>query len=106
SLPLHARPLRSSRLFLGIALSDHSAGAAAMNQRWKAVRTDRELECPDIDASLRAAGCELVLLPEGISEDELIAAVRDCDLLLMCYTPITARVIAAADKLKGIVKYG
>jgi D-3-phosphoglycerate dehydrogenase len=24
----------------------------------------------------------------------------------MCYTPITARVIAAADKLKGIVKYG
>ena len=77
-----------------------------MNQRWKAVRTDRELECPDIDAGLRAAGCELVLLPEGISEDELIAAVRDCDLLLMCYTPVTARVIEAAEKLKGIVKYG
>jgi D-3-phosphoglycerate dehydrogenase len=77
-----------------------------MNQRWKAVRTDRELECPDIDASLRAAGCELVLLPEGISEDELIAAVRDADLLLMCYTPVTAHVIAAAEKLKGIVKYG
>ena len=74
--------------------------------RFKAVRTDRELECPDIDAGLRAAGCELVLLPEGISEDDLIAAVRDCDLLLMCYTPVTARVIAAAEKLKGIVKYG
>jgi len=74
--------------------------------RFKAVRTDRELECPDIDAGLRAAGCELLLLPEGISEDELIAAVRDCDLLLMCYTPVTARVIAAAEKLKGIVKYG
>jgi D-3-phosphoglycerate dehydrogenase / 2-oxoglutarate reductase len=77
-----------------------------MNQRWKAVRTDRELECPAIDAGLRALGCDLVLLPDGICEDELIAAVRDCDLLLMCYTPITARVIAAADKLKGIVKYG
>ena len=74
--------------------------------RFKAVRTDRELECPDIDAGLRAAGCELVLLPEGISEDELIAAVRDADVLLMCYTPVTARVIAAAAKLKGIVKYG
>ena len=46
------------------------------------------------------------LLPEGIGEDELIAAVRDADLLLMCYTPVTARVIAAAEKLKGIVKYG
>ena len=77
-----------------------------MNQRWKAVRTDRELECPGIDAGLRAAGCELVLLPEGIGDDDLIAAVHDCDLLLMCYTPVTARVIAAAEKLKGIVKYG
>jgi D-3-phosphoglycerate dehydrogenase / 2-oxoglutarate reductase len=76
-----------------------------MNQRW-AVRTDRELECPAIDAGLRAAGCELVLLPEGIGEGELIAAVREADLLLMCYTPISARVIAAAEKLKGIVKYG
>src|SRR5688572_16967537 len=74
--------------------------------RFKAVRTDLELECPDIDAGLRAAGCELVLLPDGTSEDELIAAVRDCDLLLMCYTPVTAQVIAAAEKLKGIVKYG
>jgi D-3-phosphoglycerate dehydrogenase len=74
--------------------------------RFKAVRTDRELECPDIDAGLRAAECELVLLPEGISEDALCAAVHDCDLLLMCYTPVTARVIAAAGKLRGIVKYG
>lgn len=74
--------------------------------RFKAVRTDLELECPEIDAGLRAAGCELVLLPEGVSEDHLCAAVRDADLLLMCYTPITARVIAAAEKLKGIMKYG
>ena len=74
--------------------------------RFKAVRTDRELECPDIDAGLRAMGCALALLPEGVSEDDLIAAVRNADLLLMCYTPITARVIAAAEKLKGIVKYG
>jgi len=58
---------------------------------FKAVRTDRELECPDIDAGLRALGCELVLLGEGVSEDALIAAVGDADLLLMCYTPVTAR---------------
>jgi len=74
--------------------------------RFKAVRTDRELECPGIDAGLRAMGCDLVTLPDGVSEDDLIVAVRDADLLLMCYTPVTARVIAAAQDLKGIVKYG
>ncbi|MDX8481546.1 C-terminal binding protein [Mesorhizobium sp. VK24D] len=72
----------------------------------KAVRTDRELECPGIDAGLRARGVELVTLPDGIPEADLIVAVADADLLLMCYTPITARVIEAARKLKGIVKYG
>jgi D-3-phosphoglycerate dehydrogenase len=77
-----------------------------MSDRWRAVRTDRELECPGIDAGLRAAGCDLVTLADAVSEDDLIAAVRAADLLLMCYTPVTARVIAAAAKLKGIVKYG
>ncbi|MDX8513995.1 2-hydroxyacid dehydrogenase [Mesorhizobium captivum] len=72
----------------------------------KAVRTDRELECPGIDAGLRARGVELVTLPDGIPEADLITAVADADLILMCYTPITARVIDAATKLKGIVKYG
>ena len=77
-----------------------------MAVRFKAVRTDQELECPGLDTGLRDAGCDLVLLPDGIGEDALVEAVRDADLLLMCYTPVTARVIAAAPKLKGIVKYG
>lgn len=72
----------------------------------KAVRTDAELECPGIDAGLRARGVDLVTLADGISEEALAEAVADADLLLMCYTPITARVIAAAPKLRGIVKYG
>ena len=72
----------------------------------KAVRTDEELECPGIDAALRARGVELVTLPDGIAEADLMREVADADLLLMCYTPITARVIEAAPKLKGIVKYG
>lgn len=70
------------------------------------VRTDRELEIPRVDAALRAAGHELTLLPDGVSEDELARAGREAELLLMCYTPITARVIASAPLLKGIVKYG
>jgi D-3-phosphoglycerate dehydrogenase len=70
------------------------------------VRCDRELETPTIDKTLRAWGHVLTLLPDGVSENELCAALADCDLLLMCYTPITARVINAAPRLKGIVKYG
>jgi len=70
------------------------------------VRTDRELETPHVDATLRAAGHDLTLLPDGIAEDALIAALAEAELLLMCYTPVTARVIAGAPRLKGIVKYG
>jgi D-3-phosphoglycerate dehydrogenase / 2-oxoglutarate reductase len=70
------------------------------------VRTDRELECPHLDRALRDQGLNLVLLPGAITEEELTKKVRGADLLLMCYTPVTARIIAAAEKLKGIVKYG
>ncbi len=72
----------------------------------KVVRTDRELQCPVIDAGLRDMGVDLVLVPDGAGENVLLDAVADADLILMCYTPITARIIAAAPKLKGIVKYG
>jgi len=72
----------------------------------KAIRTDRELECPQVDAGLRARGVELITLTEGIAEERLAKAVAEADLLLMCYTPITARVINGARRLRGIVKYG
>ena len=77
-----------------------------MNARPKAVRTDAELECPHLDAGLRARGLELVALPGGVTEEELAREVGDADILLMCYTPVTARVIDAAQRLHGIVKYG
>ena len=76
------------------------------NRPLKIVRTDRELECPLIDAELNALGADLVLLPDGVSEKDLAQEVADADLLLMCYTPITKRVIDGATRLKGIVKYG
>ncbi|MBM3352313.1 MAG: C-terminal binding protein [Betaproteobacteria bacterium] len=72
----------------------------------KAVRTDRELEMGGLDAALRARGVEVVLLPDGAPEETIIRELRDADLLLMCYTPVSARIIASAPKLKGIVKYG
>ncbi len=70
------------------------------------IRTDREGECAALDDGLRAAGGTLTKFPDGTSEDVLIEAVRDTDLLITCYAPISARVIAAARKLKGIVKCG
>ncbi|MGH7972892.1 MAG: hydroxyacid dehydrogenase [Limisphaerales bacterium] len=72
----------------------------------KAVRTDCELECPQVDAGLKERGLDLVTLPEGLAEEQLIHEVSDADLLLMCYTPITARLIESATRLRGIVKYG
>ena len=72
----------------------------------KIVRTDRELECPHVDAVLRERGHDLVLLPDGIGEDELVEATHDADLILMCYTPVTVRVIEGAKQLRAIVKFG
>ena len=77
-----------------------------MSGRRKAVRTDAELECPHLDAGLRARGLDLVLLPDGVDEADLAREVADADILLMCYTPVTARVIEAGRRLRGIVKYG
>jgi D-3-phosphoglycerate dehydrogenase len=73
---------------------------------FKVVRTDRELEMPRVDARLREAGAQLVLLSDGTPEPVLAREVADADLLLMCYAPITAAVIAGAARLKAIVKYG
>ncbi len=77
-----------------------------MTTQIKIVRTDLELECPHIDRTLRDAGVNLVLLPDDVSEATLLRETHDADLILMCYTPITAKVIANAERLKGIVKYG
>ncbi len=70
------------------------------------VRTDRELELPRVPHGAARRGVRLKLLPDGVSEGELGHALREAELLLMCYTPVTARVIQSASRLKGIVKYG
>lgn len=71
----------------------------------KIVRTDGEMRVPRIDAELGRRG-RLVVLPDGVDEARLAEEAADADLLLMCYTPVTARVIGAATRLRAIVKYG
>jgi len=72
------------------------------------VRTDQELKCPGIDAGLRARGRRVDgRCLTAIPEDDLIEAVADAESsahVLQRRSP--ARVIDAAPKLKGIVKYG
>ena len=77
-----------------------------MAPRWKVVRTDAELEMPRTDARLREAGARLVLLPDSAGSDVLERELADADLLLMCYAPVTRRVIEGAARLRAIVKYG
>ncbi|MCR9060987.1 MAG: C-terminal binding protein [Rhodobacteraceae bacterium] len=72
----------------------------------KIVRTDMELQVPVVDATLKKMGHDLVLLPDGVSEEDLAREVADADVLMMCYAPITRKIIEAAPKLRGIVKYG
>ena len=72
----------------------------------KAVRTDCELHCPQLDSGIREMVDEYILLPDGVSTDRLSAATHDADVILMCYTPIQRNIITAASRLRGIVKYG
>ena len=54
---------------------------------------------------IEAAGGELVLVyPQ--TEDELIEAVKDADVIAFTATPITARVIDSLEKCKLIIRYG
>jgi D-3-phosphoglycerate dehydrogenase len=64
--------------------------------------------CPDALERMRAAGCELVpnTLGRSPNEEELLAQVVDADIIISGTEPLTARVIAAAPRLKGIAKHG
>jgi len=71
----------------------------------KILRTDAELEIIEQyrDALRPLAEMETIASYE---EADLVEAARDADVILTCYAEITAKVIAAAKHLKGIVKYG
>ncbi len=82
------------------------ARPGGLPSHFSVLRTDAELRMPRTDAVLRAWGGSLRVLPDGTPEDELVQAVADTDLLLMCYSRITRRVIDAAPRLRAIIKYG
>ncbi|MFQ5764077.1 MAG: 2-hydroxyacid dehydrogenase [Rhodospirillales bacterium] len=71
----------------------------------KILRTDPELRI--LDQYLDELGkIAEVVTAESDDEDTLARQAGDADVILTCYANITAKVIAAAARLKGIVKYG
>ena len=71
------------------------------------VKTDAELPVPLVVRELeRRYGAVFTHLPESATEAELCAAAAEADVILTCYGHITPAVMAAAPRLRGIVKYG
>lgn len=64
--------------------------------------------CPEVLDQLRTAGCIVILndLDRAPSEDELIARIGEADALISGTEPVTARVLAAAPRLKVIARHG
>lgn len=69
------------------------------------LRTDAEL---NMGGSWPAKAYEQfkVLTAEDDQEATIVRLAPEADLIFTCYAPITAEVIAAAPRLRGIVKYG
>jgi D-3-phosphoglycerate dehydrogenase len=60
----------------------------------------------DLERSiLEGAGCELAVA-QCRTEDEVVAAARDCAAILLQYAPITARVVAALPALGLVSRIG
>ena len=72
----------------------------------KALITD--FDYPDLELEQRlfaSAGVELQHA-QCRTEDELIAAARDCDALLVQYAPVTDRVLSALPRVGIVSRYG
>ena len=71
----------------------------------KIVRTDPNMRIIE-DHLADLSRLAQVVTVDGYDEEALMREVVDADIILTCYEPITARVIGAAKRLKGIVKNG
>ncbi len=67
-----------------------------------------DISWPDTDierAVLAQVDAELVLAPTG-AEAELVELARDADAILTCFAHVTPAVVAAAERLRVIGRYG
>jgi len=74
--------------------------------QWKVVVTDYVFPSLDVERGILASiGAELVAF-RSAQEAELVPAVADADGLLVCYAPVTRRIIEAARRCRIIARYG
>lgn len=90
-----------------------SAEAAAVElpqRNWNVLIASRSFgpHCPAALERMRAAGCNLIANSWGRAptEEQLLAAISDVDVLISGTEPVTARVLAAAPRLRVISKHG
>jgi D-3-phosphoglycerate dehydrogenase len=100
-----------SRVFMTIpAARAQTAGAAPKNGTYNVLVASRSFgkNCPEKMEEMKRAGC--VFMPNSFekapSESELVAVVRDADVIISGTEPITAKVLSAASRLKVISKHG
>jgi len=94
-IPAHSRPVTSQPSHVGaykVLVASRSFGK----------------NCPETLERMKAAGC--VFLPHAFekapSETELLKVIGDADVVVSGTEPITAKVLAAAPRLKVIAKHG
>jgi D-3-phosphoglycerate dehydrogenase len=63
---------------------------------------------PDVFDRLKAAGAEVIPNPleQAPTEADMVTLMKDVDVLISGTEPVTKRVFAAANRLKGIAKHG
>jgi len=73
---------------------------------FKVVITDHVFPSLEIEHTLlRAIGAEVVIM-QATSAEDLLGAAADADALLVCYAPVTHRVIERLNRCRIIARYG
>lgn len=72
----------------------------------RALITDYDFPDIELEREVFRTGGVDVIEAQCKSEDELIAAARECDALLLQYAPVTDRVLAALPRIGLVSRYG
>lgn len=74
--------------------------------RFKVVVTDYVFPSLEIERSVLGAIDAQIVAMQASSDEPLVGAVRDADALLVCYAPVTKRVIDGAQRCRIVARYG
>jgi ribulose-phosphate 3-epimerase len=100
----------ASRDLQAAILAPANAASGAEAQTFNVLVASRSFgkNCPEVLERMKAAGCAFMPSDYDLapSEKDLLALIPDADVLISGTEPVTARVIAAARRLKVISRHG